>query len=154
FVGVPILQSGKVVGVLVVQDKQEKVFSGDQIEVLQTVAMVLAELNQSGKLVSRSELREGSSTTFYSQHFVGLKFAPGLVRGVAFIHRKRIEMKIALSEDPAREMQRLQAGLYELQDSIDTLIRQTGFEEGGEQRDIMETYRMFAHDKGWINQLA
>lgn len=154
FVGVPILQSGKVVGVLVVQDKEEKVFSNDQVEVLQTVAMVLAELNQSGKLVSRNELREGSSATFYSRHFVGLKFAPGLARGTAFIHRKRIEMKIALSENPAREMQRLQKALYELQDSIDQLIHQAGFEEGGEQRDIMETYRMFAHDKGWINQLA
>lgn len=153
FVGVPILQGGKVVGVLVVQDRQEKVFSSDQVEVLQTVAMVLAELNQSGKLVSRSELREGSGAAQFSQHFVGLKFAPGLARGGALIHRKRIEMQIAVSGDPAREMQRLQTALYELQDSIDQLIHQTGFEEG-EQRDIMETYRMFAHDKGWINQLS
>ncbi|HEU5048139.1 MAG TPA: phosphoenolpyruvate--protein phosphotransferase [Rickettsiales bacterium] len=154
FVGVPILQSGKVVGVLVVQDKQEKNFSDDQIEVLQTVAMVLAELNQSGKLVSKSELREGSSTTLFSQHFVGLKFAPGLARGVAVLHRKRIEVKIALSEDPAREYQRLQAALDSLQDSIDKLIYQAGLEEGGEHRDIMEAYRMFAHDKGWISRIA
>ncbi len=154
FVGVPILQSGKVVGVLVVQDKQEKTFSNDQIEVLQTVAMVLAELNQSGKLVSRRELREGSSTALYSQHFIGLKFAPGLARGVAVMHRKRIEVKIALSEDPAKELQRLQIALNGLQDSIDKLIHQSDLEEGGEQRDIMETYRMFAHDKGWINQLV
>lgn len=154
FVGVPILQSGKVVGVLVVQDKQEKTFSGDQIEVLQTVAMVLAELNQSGKLVSRRELREGSSTALYSQHFVGLKFAPGLARGIAVIHRKRIEVKIALSADPAKELQRLQAALDGLQNSIDKLIRQSGLEEVGEQRDIMETYRMFAQDKGWIAQLV
>jgi phosphotransferase system enzyme I (PtsP) len=39
FVGVPILQSGKVAGVLVVQDTEEKIFSDDQVEVLQTVAM-------------------------------------------------------------------------------------------------------------------
>ncbi len=154
FVGVPVLQSGKVVGVLVVQDKQEKTFSGDQVEVLQTVAMVLAELNQSGKLVSRRELREGSSTTLYSQHFLGLKFAPGLARGIAVLHRKRIEVKMALSEDPAKELQRLQVALNGLQDSIDKLIHQAGFEEGGEQRDIMETYRMLAHDKGWISQLV
>lgn len=154
FVGVPILQSGKVVGVLVVQDKQEKTFSGDQVEVLQTVAMVLAELNQSGKLVSRRELREGSSTALFSQHFVGLKYAPGLARGVAVIHRKRIEVKIALSADPAKELQRLQAALDGLQNSIDKLIRQSGMEEVGEHRDIMETYRMFAQDKGWISQLV
>lgn len=154
FVGVPILQSGKVVGVLVVQDKQEKTFSNDQLEVLQTVAMVLAELNQSGKLVSRNELRESSGNTLFSQHFVGLKFAPGLTRGIAVLHRKRIEVSISLSEDPARELQRLQSALDGLQDSIDKLIHQAGFEEGGEQRDIMETYRMFAHDKGWINKIV
>lgn len=154
FVGVPVLQSGKVVGVLVVQDRQEKTFSEDQIEVLQTVAMVLSELNQSGKLVSRSELQGGTSTTLYSQHLTGMKFAPGLARGIAIMHRKRIEVKIAVAEDPARELERLQQALDALQNSVDQLIHQSGLEEGDEQRDIMETYRLFAHDKGWINQLV
>lgn len=154
FVGVPILQSGKVVGVLVVQDRQEKTFSEDQVEVLQTVAMVLAELNQSGKLVSRSELQGGTSTTLYSQHLTGMKFAPGLARGIAIMHRKRIEVKISVADDPARELERLQQALDGLQNSVDQLIHQSGLEEGDEQRDIMETYRMFAHDKGWINQLV
>ena len=154
FVGVPILQGGKVVGVLVVQSKEEKIFSDDQIEVLQTVAMVLAELNQSGKLVSRGELREGTSTTLFSQHLSGMKFAPGLARGIAVLHRKRIEVKVTMAEDPARELDRLQQGLNALQDSVDQLIGQANFEEGDEQRDIMEAYRMFAHDKGWVNQIV
>jgi len=154
FVGVPILQSGKVMGVLVVQDKQEKIFSNDQIEVLQTVAMVLAELNESGKLVSRSELREGTSTTLFSQHLTGMKFAPGLARGIAIMHRTRIEVKIAVADDPSKELERLQLALNAFQDSIDQLIHQAEFEEGDEQRDIMETYRMFAQDKGWINQIV
>ncbi len=154
FVGVPILQSSKVVGVLVVQDKQEKTFSSDQIEVLQTVAMVLSELNQSGKLVSRTELREGSSTTLYSQHMVGMKFAPGIARGIAIMHRKRIDVKISVADDPGHELERLQMGLNGLQDSIDALIKQAELEGGEEQRDIMEAYQMFAHDKGWINQIV
>ena len=154
FVAVPILQSSKVVGVLVVQDKQEKSFSNDQVEVLQTVAMVLAELNQSGKLVSRSELKQGSGESLLSQHFVGLKLAPGLARGIAIMHRKRIEVKISVAEDPARELQRLQHALDGLQTAIDQLIHYAELEESGEQREIMETYRMFANDKGWINQIV
>jgi phosphotransferase system enzyme I (PtsP) len=154
FVGVPILQSAKVVGVLVVQDGQEKTFSDDQIEVLQTVAMVLAELNESGKLVSRNELREGTSTTLYSEHLTGMKFAPGLARGIAIMHRKRIEVKISVADDPAIELERLQQALNALQDSIDALIQKAEMEEGEEQRDIMEAYRMFAQDKGWINQIV
>lgn len=154
FVGVPILQSGKVAGVLVVQDTEEKTFSDDQVEVLQTVAMVLAELNESGKLVSRSELRQGTSTTLFSEHLIGMKFAPGLARGIAVMHRRRIEIKIAVADDPARELERLQRALDALQNSVDRLIHQANLEEEGEQRDIMETYRMFAQDKGWINQIV
>jgi phosphotransferase system enzyme I (PtsP) len=154
FVGVPILQSAKVVGVLVVQSKEEKTFSSDQIEVLQTVAMVLAELNQSGKLVSRSELQQGTSTSYFSEHLVGMKFAPGLARGIAIMHRKRIEVKVSVAESPAHELERLQAALDSLQDSIDKLIRTSGLEEESEQHDIMEAYRMFAQDKGWINQIV
>ena len=154
FIGVPILQSAKVVGVLVVQSKEEKIFSSDQIEVLQTVAMVLAELNQSGKLVSRSELQQGTSTSYFSEHLVGMKFAPGLARGIAIMHRKRIEVKVSVAENPGRELERLQAALDSLQDSIDKLIRTSELEEESEQRDIMEAYRMFAQDKGWINQIV
>lgn len=154
FVGVPILQRGKVVGVLVVQDKEEKVFTDDQVEVLQTVAMVLAELNESGQLVGRGELREGSSVTLFSQHLTGLKFAPGLARGIAVMHHRRVEVKIAVADDPAKEVERLQHALEGLQNSIDKLIRQTGLEENSEQHDIMESYQMFAKDKGWINQIV
>lgn len=154
FVGVPILQRGKVVGVLVVQDKQEKVFTDDQVEVLQTVAMVLAELNDSGKLVSKGELREGSSTTLFSKQLSGLKFAPGLARGIAVMHRKRIEVKITVAEDPTHEVERLQKALEGLQVSIEELIKKTGLEENSEQHDIMESYQMFARDKGWIKQIV
>jgi len=154
FVGVPILQSGKAIGVLIVQDRMEKTFSEDQVEVLQTVAMVLSELYQSGKLVSRNELRQGSGTTLYSQNLAGLKLAPGLAKGIAIMHRKRIEVKISIAEDPARELQRLQKALDDLQTSIDQIISQSELEDSGEQRDIMETYRMFSNDKGWITRLV
>lgn len=154
FVGVPILQRGNVVGVLVVQDRKEKVFSDDQVEVLQTVAMVLAELNESGKLVSKGELREASGSTLFSQQLTGLKFAPGLARGIAVMHRKRIDVKISVTEDPTHEVERLQKALDALQVSIEELIRNTGLEENSEQHDIMESYQMFARDKGWINQIV
>lgn len=154
FVGVPILQSGRVTGVLVVQDRKEKNFTDDQMEVLQTVAMVLAELNESGKLVSRSELRGTTSATLFSQHLTGLRLAPGLARGIAIMHRTRIEVKISVADDPARELARLQQGIDALQHSVDQLIHESELDEDGEQREIMEAYRMFAQDKGWINQIV
>ena len=49
--GVPILRSGRVLGVLVVQNRTTRHYSEDEIEALQTIAMVLAELAASGELV-------------------------------------------------------------------------------------------------------
>ncbi len=44
FLGVPILRGGRVLGVLVVQNRTERVYDDEEAEALQTVAMVLAEL--------------------------------------------------------------------------------------------------------------
>ena len=43
FLGVPILRLGNVLGVLVVQNRTSRLYTEDEIEALQTTAMVLAE---------------------------------------------------------------------------------------------------------------
>src|SRR5215472_5511829 len=55
--GVPILRGDRVLGVLVVQNRSLRHYAEDEIEVLQTVAMVVAELAASGDLVSPAELQ-------------------------------------------------------------------------------------------------
>src|SRR6201997_4539555 len=42
--GVPILRGGRVLGVLVVQNRTQRHYTEDEVEALQTIAMVLAEL--------------------------------------------------------------------------------------------------------------
>ena len=53
--GVPILRGGRVLGVLVVQNRTQRHYTEDEIEALQTIAMILAELVASGELVSAEE---------------------------------------------------------------------------------------------------
>ena len=48
--GVPILWARRVAGVLAVQNRVQRVYSEDEVEALQTIAMVLAELVGSGEL--------------------------------------------------------------------------------------------------------
>src|SRR5262245_66151566 len=48
FLAVPILRGGDVLGVLTVQNKRHKEYSDEDVEVLQTTAMVLAEHLLSG----------------------------------------------------------------------------------------------------------
>ncbi|MBL4602478.1 MAG: GAF domain-containing protein, partial [Emcibacteraceae bacterium] len=52
---VPILRMGKVVGVLVVQNKISRHYSEEEEEALQTVAMVLAELVANGDLITAQD---------------------------------------------------------------------------------------------------
>ncbi len=154
FVGLPILQAGRVVGVLVVQRKESKPYSEDQIEVLQTVAMVLAELHASGKLVSKSEIAEASGEGMVSNHVSGLRLAPGIVRAPALVHRKQFEIKHTVADDPTVEEKRLDEALSAFQESVERLRKDAEDEGNNEQRDIMETYQMFAHDKGWLHQIT
>ena len=152
--GVPIISSGQVVGVLVVQSKQQRTFAEEEIELLQTVAMVLAELQASGQLVPLRELSLGSSAALTAQHLVGQALSPGLVHAVAVLHRPVVEIRQLVAEDPSVEMLRLEQGLQDLQTAIDRLIREAELDDAAEQREIMDSYRMFAHDKGWIRQLS
>ena len=50
FMGVPILRAGRTLGVLVVQNKEARVYDAVEIEALETTAMVIAELIAAGEL--------------------------------------------------------------------------------------------------------
>ncbi len=52
FLGVPILRGGNTLGVLVVQNKVRRIYSEEEVEALQTTAMLLAEMIASGELQS------------------------------------------------------------------------------------------------------
>eukprot|EP00657_Telonema_sp_P-1_P009783 TRINITY_DN4024_c0_g1_i1.p1 TRINITY_DN4024_c0_g1~~TRINITY_DN4024_c0_g1_i1.p1 ORF type:complete len:167 (+),score=29.46 TRINITY_DN4024_c0_g1_i1:446-946(+) len=56
FLGVPILRTGRVVGVLVVQNVAPRRYKPEEVEALQTISMVIAELVASGELVDKREL--------------------------------------------------------------------------------------------------
>ena len=50
FLGVPVLRGGATLGVLVVQNRARRTYSDEEIEALQTTAMLLAEMIASGEL--------------------------------------------------------------------------------------------------------
>src|SRR5947207_14626434 len=57
--GVPILRSGRVSGVLGVQNRTPRHYAEDEIEALQTIAMIVDELAASGELDNPIELPQG-----------------------------------------------------------------------------------------------
>src|ERR1700689_5229444 len=58
FMGVPLLRGGRTIGVLVVQNRTTRVYSEEEVEDLQIIAMVLAEMVAGGELVRQDEMKD------------------------------------------------------------------------------------------------
>jgi phosphotransferase system enzyme I (PtsP) len=76
--GVPILRAGRVTGVLVVQNRSPRDYGDEEVEVLQTVAMVLAELVAGGELVERDEQHPTDGIAMLPHRLDGIRLHNGL----------------------------------------------------------------------------
>lgn len=148
---VPISRSGQVLGVLVIQNRMPKEYSDEDVEVLQATAMVIAENLVSGAVAGTGAALEGS----LSQPMVieGEPLSEGIALGHVVLHEPRIVVTHLLSDNPVVEMERLELALTKLQANIDEMFEHEHLSAVGEHRDVLEAYRMFAHDKGWHRRL-
>ncbi|MCW5773471.1 MAG: phosphoenolpyruvate--protein phosphotransferase [Rhodospirillaceae bacterium] len=151
--GVPILRAGKVVGVVAVQNRARRQYSEDEVETLQTVAMVLAEMVASGELVSAEELREADGIALLPLRLNGVRLNGGLAIGLAVPHEPRIVVKRLIAEDVPLELDRLNAALAGMYSALDMMLADDALAHGGEHREILETYRMIAEDRGWLGRI-
>ncbi|WP_296706265.1 phosphoenolpyruvate--protein phosphotransferase [Rhodoblastus sp.] len=152
FLGVPILRGGNTLGVLVVQNRARRTYSEEEVEALQTTAMLLAEMIASGELQSLAQ----PGQSFSLQKPMALKGAPlseGVGLGHAVLHEPRIVVKQLVAEDPQAEMRRLDAAIQAMREQIDQLVARGDRYGMGEHRDVLETVRMFANDRGWLRRL-
>ena len=151
--GVPILRSGRVSGVLVVQNRSQRHYTDEEIEALQTVAMVLAELVAAGALVDVEEQHPTDGIATLPHRLDGVRLNSGLAIGTAVLHQPAIVIRQLVAEDPEAESLRLDLAIVEMQRSIDRMLSSSELAHGGEHRDILETYRMFAEDRGWLGRI-
>ncbi len=150
--GVPVLRGGRVVGVLVLQNRTNRDYSDDEIEVMQTIAMVLAEM-VGGALQEELPGTGVLGADGLPRRLAGLSLNEGLARGVAVLHEPRIVVEQHVADDIDVEATRLNTAVAELRIQVDGMLQAAIAEPGGESRDILETYRMFAHDKGWMARM-
>jgi phosphotransferase system enzyme I (PtsP) len=151
FLGVPILRGGNTLGVLDIQNRARRVYTEEEIEALQTTAMLLAEMIASGELQSYAQ----PGADLAARRALALKGAPladGVGLGHVVLHEPRIIIKQLVAEDAKHEMERLERAIAAMRDSIDSLIER-GNMGPGEHRDVLETFRMVAHDRGWLRRL-
>ncbi|MEZ5647815.1 MAG: phosphoenolpyruvate--protein phosphotransferase [Alphaproteobacteria bacterium] len=157
--GVPLLSRGRVVGVLAVQNRIARDYDEEDVESLQTIAMGVAELVSSGDLVGASELEPRDGLPM-PMRLIGISLNSGLAMGRAVLHNTNFSLTRLYADDPEAELVKLRAAMSALHASIETMIDRLiadGREDLGghaEPRDILETYRMFAHDRGWQRRMT
>jgi phosphotransferase system enzyme I (PtsP) len=148
FLGVPILRGGRVLGVLVVQNTTERAYDDEEAEALQTIAMVLAELVSVAADQLSASLRQ--TRPF---ELKGRTLNEGLAVGRAFLYDPVVPPARLFAADAEAEERRLDDALEALRASIDAMLTRAGPVLFGESRDVLETYRLFAHDPGWEARL-
>ena len=152
--GVPILRGGRVLGVLVVQNRTPRRYTEDEIEIAQTIAMIVAELIASGELVNPLEMAQSSSGALLPLRLNGVRLNDGLAIGPAVLHTPKLVIRQVVAEDIESELARLRRAVSAMQSAIDDLVAASRGLGAGEHRDIIETYRMFAADRGWLGRIT
>jgi phosphotransferase system enzyme I (PtsP) len=152
FLAVPILRSGDVLGVLTVQNKTPREYSDEDVEILHTTAMVLAEQLVSAGIPGANMALEFSRRV---GHVVkGQAISEGIALGHAVLHEPRVVVTKLTADDPVAEAVRLDTAVVELKAVVDEMIGHGDLAREGEHKDILEAYRMFANDRGWQRRLT
>jgi len=151
--GVPMLRGGQVIGVLAVQNRDRRSYAELEVETLETVAMVLAEMLAGTGLVSFEELAPVAGNAVLPMRMEGLCLNPGAVMGTAVYHRPAVHIEKLICEDPETELERLRTALQNMRRSLDELIR-SHVDMAGDHREVLEAYRMFADDAGWVARIS
>ncbi len=152
FLGVPILRAGRTLGVLVVQNRSHRTYFDEEVEALQTTAMVLAEMLAVGELEGLA--RPGTSLDLKRPITLkGVPLCEGIGLGHVVLHEPRVVVTALIAEDSEREIRRLEAAIASLRLSVDDMLSRDDIALAGEHRDILEAYRMFAYDRGWVRRM-
>lgn len=129
FAGVPIIRSEKAVGVVCVQHAEPRKYLEVEIEALQTVAMVLAELIANADLIDPASVTGviSDATTVLT----GLPLVKGMAAGIAIFHKPTILIEHTVAEDIEAERHRVYSAFDKMREQIDRMTSQADFAAGG-----------------------
>ena len=153
FLGVPIVRGGQVFGVLTVQNQAERIYAEEEVEALQTVAMVLAEVVAQGGFFNVAELDEPELRIDRPRKFVGEGLSEGVAVGRVVLHEPRVKVERMIADNPVDELKRLEAAIAGLRESVDEMLSSSELDLTGEGREVIEAYRLFAYDQGWRQRM-
>lgn len=146
--GAPIVRDGRVIGVVVVQNQTKRAYADDEVEALQIVATLLAEVLASNPDLSAERVSAPAAPI----RLEGVRLADGVAIAEALPHRTGIKVTRVVADDPEAESRRLDTAVASLRASVDAMLALPEIDTG-EQREVLEAYRMFARDAGWLRRM-
>src|SRR5262245_15715893 len=149
FLGVPLLRAGNTLPVVVVQSRARRTYSEEEEEALQTTAMVLAEMIASGELSALARPGVPEPAARRPVHVAGAPLNEGIALGHVVLHEPRVVITNFIADDVPKELKRLESAVETLRADLDVLLDHGDVADPGEHREVLEAYRMFAHDRGW-----
>jgi phosphotransferase system enzyme I (PtsP) len=153
---VPVRRAGRSLGVLVVQNRAPRRYADDEVEELETVAMLLAEVLSTGGAADGAE--EGVGATV-PRVFAGATLVPGIAIGPVILHGTTRGGFRLLADDPVAELARLNDAARRMQQGLDELIAGAPDElasgdNAAASRDVLDAYRIVAADTGWLKRIT
>jgi len=145
---VPLRRAGRTLGVLTVQNRLPRRYTDDEVEVLETVAMLLAELLAASGTIDASE---GLSSTL-PRHFQAQPLAPGLAIGPVVVHGLGAPVRRLLADDPVAELARVMKAVSSMRRALDELI-ESSKPDGDGAREVLEATRLVSADEGWLRRV-
>jgi phosphotransferase system enzyme I (PtsP) len=147
---VPVRRSGRTMGVLAVQNRSPRRYDAEEVEMLETVAMLLAEALITAGATDGAE--EGVGATL-PRRFAAIPLARGVAVGPVFAASFGPPPRLLLSDDPAVELKRLNRALATMRRELDLLIEDR-LPDGEAPRAVMEATRLVAADTGWLKRVS
>ena len=152
---VPVRRSGRSLGVVVVQNRTPRLFTDPEVDDLETVAMLLAEMLSGSGVADGSH--EGVGATVPRQ-FAGTPLMGGIAVGQIVLLRPPRRVFTVLADDPEVEQHRLEQAMDRMQRGLDDLFAEVPHNgraaDVSASREVLEAYRLVAADAGWLRRVG
>jgi phosphotransferase system, enzyme I, PtsP len=152
---VPVRRSGRSLGVVVVQNRTPRHFTDPEVDDLETVAMLLAEMLSGSGAADGSH--EGVGATVPRQ-FAGTPLMGGIAVGQIVLLRPPRRVFTVLADDPEVEQHRLEQAMDRMQRGLDDLFAEVPHNgraaDVSASREVLEAYRLVAADAGWLRRVG
>ncbi|PSJ39311.1 phosphoenolpyruvate--protein phosphotransferase [Zobellella taiwanensis] len=147
FLGAPIIHQRKTLGVLVVQQKQVRLFEESEESFLVTLASQLATV------IAHAEAKGNLKSRNWHGVLRGLAGSPGVAIGKAWVWRPRVELnqvKARKVDDLGLQQQRLDKVLLQVEEELDSMALRFKESQASESVAVFEVYQYILKDPVFI----